>query len=389
MTSRAAEPPFGTGGIPSDAEVVREANELLEKIASAPRFTGSASEAAARATCANFLESEGFRVIEEKFVFSEFPGRYGAPLSGLLLIAFELRTIHVYRHHGGAGPAILFLALGLALTTALGIWLTRFGTSRLPWLRSQSANLVAVRGQPRVWLVAHLDSKSQTIPMLVRIASVVATMIAVVVLVGRLLADWTFAIPRVDAFTDDPWVQVLAWAAAIAAVPLVLCFTGDKSAGAVDNATGVVSVLLATRSLGARFDLGVIVTSGEELALAGARAHVAAHTERAIAINCDTIDDSGRFLCMSGRGARASVATSIARAAARLGLPLRLRGIIPGILADSIAFADAGWDAATLSRGNIATLARVHTSSDTRQRLTGSGIALASRLIAATVEELS
>jgi Zn-dependent M28 family amino/carboxypeptidase len=184
-------------------------------------------------------------------------------------------------------------------------------------------------------------------------------------------------------------VQICAWAAAISTVPLVLCFTGNKSAGAVDNASGLVSVLLATRSLSAHLELGVIVTSGEELGLAGARAYVESSPQRARAINCDTIDDGGRFLCMARRGSRGVVTVAVVRAAARLGLPLRVRGIIPGILADSIAFADAGWDAVSVSRGNIATLARVHTSSDTRDRLTGSGIAQTARLIAATVEELT
>jgi len=65
-----------------------------------------------------------------------------------------------------------------------------------------------------------------------------------------------------------------------------------------------------------------------------------------------------------------------------------VRGIIPGVLVDSIAFSDAGWDSLTLSRGNMATLARVHTSSDTRERLNGTGIAMAAYLLAATVQEL-
>ena len=63
--------------------------------------------------------------------------------------------------------------------------------------------------------------------------------------------------------------------------------------------------------------------------------------------------------------------------------------MIPGLLADNLAFANAGWDAITLSRGNIGTLARVHTSGDNLERMTGTGIANAARLLAATVEELS
>ena len=67
---------------------------------------------------------------------------------------------------------------------------------------------------------------------------------------------------------------------------------------------------------------------------------------------------------------------------------LRLRGMIPGILADNIAFTDAGWESFTLSRGNIGTLACVHTSRDVPDRIQGTGIAKAAVLIAAIAKEL-
>jgi len=155
-----------------------------------------------------------------------------------------------------------------------------------------------------------------------------------------------------------------------------------------DNASGLIAVLLAPRALQRSRDLGVIVTSAEELGLAGALAYLASKPKRGIALNCDTIDDRGTFLIMPR--IRAGLASqAVVRAAPALGFPLRVRGLIPGILADSIAFADSGWDSLTLSRGNIGTLARVHTSSDTRDRLDGSGIAQAALLLAATIEELS
>jgi Zn-dependent M28 family amino/carboxypeptidase len=156
----------------------------------------------------------------------------------------------------------------------------------------------------------------------------------------------------------------------------------------VDNASGVISVLLAARALSALPDVGVIITSAEELGLAGARAFVDSHSTRDVALNCDTIDDAGEFRCMAS-GARGSLVAAIGRAASRLSLNVPIRALLPGILADSVAFADAGWESVTLSRGNLATLARVHTSSDTRERLNGTGIAKAALLLAATVEELT
>jgi Zn-dependent M28 family amino/carboxypeptidase len=220
--------------------------------------------------------------------------------------------------------------------------------------------------------------------MLARIAAV-AVMFGAAALLGATLIVVLITGPA------DFWsqlVQLLAIVAAVAAIPFVFCLTGNRSAGAVDNASGLVSVLLAAREIPARPDIGVIVTSAEEFALAGARAHVASHHNPAVVINCDTIDDPGSFLCMTHGRTRGSAAAAVSKAAARLGLPVKVRRTIPGILADGIAFADAGWDAVTVSRGNLSTLARVHTSSDTRERLDGSGIAQAARLLAATIEEL-
>jgi acetylornithine deacetylase/succinyl-diaminopimelate desuccinylase-like protein len=362
-----------------------DARELLEEIASAPRLAGSEHEARTRQLCATLLEGHGFSAREIPFTFSEFPGRYGPTVIGLLLIVTVLLTSHVYSSHGGAGPALLTLTIGFILAGFAGRWLGRHGTQQFPWLRSSSANLVAIRGKPTVWLVAHADSKSQTMPMIVRVAAVVETS-AVAALLGLTLIIGLFV---EMGNTMSTLVLVLAIVAAAAAIPLVFCLTGNNSPGAVDNGSGLVSIMLAVRELTAQENLGVIVTSGEEFALAGARAYVESHRERAIAINCDTIDDPGRFLCMAhGRNREGGAAGAVSRAGARLELHVSVRGMIPGILADSIAFSDAGWDAVTVSRGNLSTLARVHTSSDTRERLDGSGIAQAARLLAATIEEL-
>jgi hypothetical protein len=185
----------------------------------------------------------------------------------------------------------------------------------------------------------------------------------------------------------------------ITALPIVLCFVGNKSRGALDNATGVASILLALENLGRQTAVGVLITSAEELGLAGARHFVENEPEPGTAINCDTIDDAGKFICMSGKAATHRLDAAVDRAARRLHVEtvfgsrgsrgnLRLRGMIPGILADSAAFNDAGWESFTLSRGNIATLGYVHTPRDLPHRIGGAGIAQAAGLIAAIVEEL-
>lgn len=365
-----------------------EVSELLRRIGSEPRFAGSDSEARARAICAEYLTESGFTVVEEPFEFSEFPGRFGVPLAGLILINVIALSVHVYWRRGGAGPALAVFALGLCVVWFTARWLTRHGTSRIPFMSSRSVNLVARRGRPKVWLVAHVDSKSQTIPMLARVATIMLTVAAIFIMTAGLVGAWLAAIAGDFDWAEAQVFLIFAMVAMLFTLPMIFCLTGNRSHGALDNASGVVSVLLAARELKSREDLGVIVTSGEELVLAGARAYAAAHPEPAIALNCDTIDDAGRFLCMR-RGDRRDASRAIRRGSKRLGLRVRVKPVIPGLLADNLAFSDAGWDAITLSRGNIATLARVHTSSDNLERMSGTGIANAARLLVATVEELS
>lgn len=353
-----------------------------------PRFTGGEQEAEARAICAEHLEESGLRIEHQKFDFSEFPGRFAVPVIGLILGTVIVLTVRVFWNHGGAPRALGVLAAGAVIVILVSRWLTRFGTSRVPWLRSQSVNLIARRGNPSVWLVAHIDSKSQTIPMLARIASIVVAALAIVIMAASLVSSWVVTNKGDLDWSQTEWFLVSTVAALFAAIPLVVCLTSNRSPGAVDNASGVISVLLAARVLSARPDVGVVITSGEELGLAGARAFVASHAARAIALNCDTIDDDGEFRCMAS-GTRGLLVAAVSRAASRLALNVPIRALLPGILADSVAFADAGWESVTLSRGNLATLARVHTSSDTREKLNGTGIAKAAGLLAATVEELS
>ena len=67
----------------------------------------------------------------------------------------------------------------------------------------------------------------------------------------------------------------------------------------------------------------------------------------------------------------------------------RVGRMIPGILADSMAFADRGIESVTVSRGTLSTLARIHTRRDNSIAFTGSGVAEASTLLEALTRELA
>jgi Zn-dependent M28 family amino/carboxypeptidase len=178
----------------------------------------------------------------------------------------------------------------------------------------------------------------------------------------------------------------LAIAAVVGALPSVLCFVRNDSPGAVDNASGVAAVLIASQMTSAQ-NLGVLITSGEELGLAGAREWAVRASPGMQFVNCDTVDDAGSWRCMY-TGPKPQKITAAAESIGREGgVKLAVGRLIPGILADSMAFADRGLEAVTVSRGRLSTLARIHTRRDTSNTLAGGGVADAGALLSSLAQE--
>ena len=251
----------------------------------------------------------------------------------------------------------------------------------LPWSRGASVNLVATRGTPRVWLVAHLDSKSQPVPMLARVAGIVLTAATLITLAALAMASMSGR--------DVPgraW-HLLAIIGALSSLPVIASVVGAKSPGALDDGSGIVTVLLAAEALPREMPVGVLLTSAEELGMAGA--HAFADAKRAaMAINVDGVDDRGSTICMyHGRASRVRV--GVARAARAIGMSVREQPTIPGLLTDGVALGEKGWSAVTLSRGGFGTLFRIHRAADSADRLSGVGMHEVARLVASAAREIA
>ena len=368
-------------GLSQDA-LERRAKSLLDELSAAPRFAGSASESVARAACKNRLEQFGFTCSEIPFQYSQWPGRWGPPIAG----ALQAATIFLVARTALYGGPLVALALGAVLVVLMFLLVAdvkRRWIARFPLQRSTSINLRCTRGNPRLWLVAHIDTKSQTVPMLFRIASSVALTLVSLLAATTLLVSLFADLRPLNLWV---WIQI---AAGVSALPTMLCWVGNRATGAVDNASGVASILLTCASSDVPRDLGVLITSAEELGLAGARESVKSVANEALVVNCDTFDDRGRWRCMF-TGRKPSRLTDAAETSARgLGFKLTVGRLIPGILADSIAFADGGIDAVTLSRGTFSTLARIHTRRDNSAAMTGAGVADGARLLGALARQLT
>jgi hypothetical protein len=346
---------------------VSAAREHLTAIAAAPRPAGSAAEAITREYCAAILRSTGLEVRHRAFEYSTFPGRWGTPIAGALAALLFLAAGHLGAHERPRDALVLLLTVG-AMIGVCGWWLGRRGVLDLPIGRLRGNNLTATRGRPTLWLVAHLDSKSQPIPIGVRAIAIMASIAIWIAAVALSLAQ------ILERASTWPGIAVTI-AGVIAALPVASSFVGARSAGALDNASGVATVLHTVELLPRDVEIGVLLTSAEELGLAGARAW-AREAEPAMAINVDGIDDSGELrLIFSGRMPRAVLE--------RLGpgwpSPTRL---VPGLLMDGVALSDAGWEVVNVSKGSWRTVSRIHTRRDDLAHLEGTGILQVAAMLA-------
>lgn len=368
----------------SAARVAR-ALEIVRALTREPRPAGSESEARARAYCAEQLRAAGFVVSEEPFDYSAFPGRWGTPAGGLLALVVLLAAVAAGRADK-PGVAVLLLALGGVIVGLAARWLARTGVLAFPGLRRTGVNLVATRGdrarpESTLWLMAHLDSKSQPVPILLRAAGI--TLVGAAWIAGLVIGAVQLAWGRLDP--SESWF-LLAVVASVGVIPVIATTVGTRSPGALDNASGVATVLTAVEDA-CDAPCGVCLTSAEELGLAGARAWVRARPHApGIAINCDGVDDHGATTCMyTGRRPDTLVASVLA-ASARTGSRMRAHRLLPGVLTDGVALADAAWSVVTLSKGGARTLARIHTPRDHADHLTGTGMAEVARLMAHLLE---
>lgn len=355
----------------------------LRVLAAEPRPTGSSAAAHARAYCADTLRALDFDVRETAFEYSAIVGEYGTPLGGFAALA-AIGGAALASNRGQPTLALALLLVALPVLALGGSWLARRGVLTLPMLRRQGLNLEAVRSEaPRLWLVAHIDSKSQPVPLLVRAAGIVLLGVAYV---GALL------MASMELWRGAEYAAAFGWrgvvlAGAIGAVPVLGSLVGRRSPGAVDNASGVATVLAAAGLLPATAAVGVLITDAEELGLAGARAWCAGRVP-GIALNCDGVDDAGTLTLMWTRPRARRLEAALRDAAAAEGITLRIIPLIPGVLVDGVAFADAAWETITMSHGTFGTLRRIHTARDSLSTLRGDGAVKAARVLSRAVRAL-
>ena len=238
--------------------------------------------------------------------------------------------------------------------------LYRFGRAPL-----EGVNLIGVRPRARVsvWLAAHYDSKGQPLSMAARLAAAALATLGALELLALAVRGW---LGPLHAGLPD----LLAGVAGVAG--LLLLATNrvtNRSAGAVDNAAGVLAVLATLDALPPDVGVGVLFPDAEEYGMVGARALV---RDRAnllgdtCVINFDGIDDRGATIALVHRPGPISE-----RVAAALGARRARR--LP-VLVDGPVLTSAAREGVTIMRGDWRTATIVHTPRDSAERLTLNGV---------------
>jgi hypothetical protein len=279
-----------------------------------------------------------------------------------------------------------------------------------PWLEklyrreggTRTANVIGKRAVAKtrmtLILMAHHDSKSQSLSFPFRMGFTVAAIAGVIALAS--LA--TVAVVSAD-LPGPPWLAPVAGSvSAVAALVLSTMKSGNRSPGGVDNAGSVAIVLAAARrlavELGDDIEMFVLSTGAEEDHMIGAMRWLDASLQSincpVFCLNFDGAGAPGRAVLIErfgfGRLFSAEMSAAARRSAVRLGINPRRIVMLPGMGIDAIPFAHRGVPCLTLSSGSLgrATMS-VHSANDHAEHLDPDTLAEITDLAVETLKDLA
>lgn len=356
-----------------------------------PRRTGSADCSCAAGIVRERLRAAGLEPVTEPFTFS--PALLGRAFPALVLSAagVVLASTALYRRTPRLSAATL--ALGFAAGLPATRWSRRVESLLDGRPQVAAENVVARLCDPpaparHVILMAHYDSKSQRFPMPLRMAAAAAAGAG-----GGLLFAGAVGAASGIARLPARLVQAAGLVGAAGLASLASNTSGNRSPGALDNASGVALLLELARTLPAlslqRTRVTLVATGAEEEGLAGSVRFFQAHADdlgpNPCLINLDSVGAAGRVAVLSAFGippmGRAPVLVALAQeVAGELGIPLAAPFLPPGVGTDHFPAALRRIPAVTLSCLGPG-LRRIHTPADCPALVTPEGLEEAGRLV--------
>jgi Ca2+/Na+ antiporter len=386
---------------------------------SRPRRVGTGTDEEVAAEITEKLRGWGYEIERQPFTFSTAPNVFLTlvVLAAILLVLFMLLAYERLSIVSDIAAlallllVVLFMPLNRQVQSAAlerngrGLkWGRRYTTANLIASRNRVStvqNLASPTGRtpvsnlPHLYLIAHYDSKSQHLPLAVRIALFMLAIIAGLILVALTLLD-----------VSTVFYLPIGFFALAVACPLLFLDVGNNSPGAIDNASSVGLVLHLAEVLAQRTDwqdrlcLTILIPSAEEMTLMGSVAYVTTHEEMLheqdqsgglYVLNFDGVGIDGELYYVghshqSHNSDRPNLLTHAQNACADLGLPLKRFSFI-GALFDHIPFAQRGLDAISLIAVGQASRS-VHTPADSIDKLHVRGFDQAGRAALRVIEQI-
>ena len=350
-----------------------------------PRRSGSEGDRRVIEELSARLEGLGLHVTVEDFSYELAPVERilrWSLLGGAGLVVWAGWLSHSSPIWSLAAMIVLVLCGGIVL--GWSPWLE--GLYRRPGT-TRTANVVGRRETAeagrRLILMAHHDSKSQSLALPARMGATLGVLIGVV---GVVVGAGVELAGQGDGLS---WMGVSAGVVAgVSMVALAAMSSGNDSPGGVDNAGSMAIVLeLAARlrELPPDVEMVVLFTGAEEDHMVGAMRWLDLHVEELekLTTDCFNFDGAGspgRVVLITRYGIGRAFAPGLERmtvtAAREMGTPIRRIVMAPAVGIDAIPFAHRGIECLSFSSGSLgqATYA-VHSAGDVAGNLDGGTMA--------------
>ena len=364
-----------------------------------PRLVGSTGETETQDYIVQQFTELGLDVSWEPFTFTKFPAEV---LPRLLSALFVLIVLSV-PWFGERFPIPVCFACVLSLTIAMFLtqWQKRLEGLYDVGRRHRTENIVATNNANRdnntpVFLfIAHYDSKSQVLPIAVRI---VAYGIAIVGLIALTIVMLVKVIALI--WFPNYIVWGIAGITSFCLLLLQINLTENRSPGGFDNASGVGVMLEVARVMMARDEkknVTFLATGAEEYGMCGALRYIQAHAdeydrENTYVINLDGLGVGNGVNLVTRYGIPPTRTTRTLRNLFRtsseaLGIRISERYLPIGVGLDSIPIASRGFETVTLTASGVGSVAlKIHSKQDQSELLNAESLQQVGELIVDVIE---
>jgi hypothetical protein len=365
-----------------------------------PRRAGTEGEQKAAQILNRILRELGYRVVEEKFsiLFPPWVWMKGLSFSSCLFLPV-IRLVYETNSTIALLFSVLFV-LGIGVWDRLWLFIGGRAVSEEGGKGPKSMNLSAAfpgTGEGRsLYLMAHYDSKSQSFNLYLRTGLFLLGTVS-----GGLFCLWI-------------WIHFLQGLMGTrkAAIPVFFQFsfflsliinlfclfskTGNRSAGSVDNASGVGILLEIARIWASQriqgIDLRFVFTGAEEMGLLGSLMFQKRWGEKmvhdkACLINVDSVGKSGKMRLCSSAGPGRKWMKEILSFAQGMKVPIRPLRFHKGIMMDHLPFGPLGIPSFSLT-GISKEGWHLHTTRDALSLVDQEGLAEAVKLVLAVIASL-